>query len=143
MTQTREFVIIPKEGDSIRPEFDRFLEAARERGWDQFNVLFGFAWGNYVYEHNWIAKVISLDDLKSKVTALEHKNDGSIGDDDLFVTVEKTGVQHTFCHENDIHLEGRPDDEYLTAEVARYRHLGWEVHERTNSSEQGGGAKAD
>jgi hypothetical protein len=143
MNESREIVFRPTEGCDIRAEFDRFLATAHEEGWDKLKVLFGFAWGNYAYEGDWIEEVISPGELQARVRGLEDHQDGAIGSDDLFVTVLTTAVRHTFCHENDIHLEGRIDDRYVAAEAARYRSLGWERFERARNSGQDGEAERD
>lgn len=134
MSLIREIIVRPKEGDNIRSEFDRFLTTAGSMGWNQLEVLFGFAWGNYTYKDDWIEKVVSPDALKKWVGELEQKGDGAIGEDDLFVTVVATGIQYTFCHENDIHLAGPPDDPYIDAVADRYRSLGWALHDRTKEA---------
>jgi hypothetical protein len=130
----REIIVRPKDGDDIRCEFDRFLSTARSRGWNELKILFGFAWGNYAYENDWIEEVVSPDGLETRVRELEEKGDGSIGEDDLFVTVLAIGIQHTFCHENDIHIEGPHDDPYIDEEAGRYQSLGWELHDRTKEA---------
>lgn len=131
MLETREIIATPPEGGDIRAEFDRFLALAGERDWNQLTVLFGFAWGNDAYEDNWIEEVMSPAELKARVDALEENEYGSISDDDLFVTIGEHGTQFTFCHENDIHIKGVPDDPILVAELERYRSLGWRVGEKS------------
>lgn len=74
-----------------------------------------------------------------EIRSAERNNDGSISEDDLYVTVLATGVEHTFCHENDIHLKGELEDEYMRTEVTRYQENGWEVHERVTKNGEGGG----
>lgn len=136
MKLTREIIARPKDGDDIRDEFFRFLEEADEKKWGSLGVLFGFAWGNYAYVDNWIEEELNVDELRLRVQELEGRGDGSISEDDLFVTVGATGIQHTFCHENDIHIEGALENDCLTEEAARFRSLGWGVHDRTKTSEQ-------
>lgn len=133
MAQTREIIVRPKPGEDIRGDFARFLTLAGERDWSRLKVLFGFAWGNYAYEDDWIEEVVSPTQLKKRVDVLEENGDGAIGDDDLFITIEGLGTQFTFCHENDIHIEGVLDDPLLASELDRYRDLGWEIYERTKN----------
>ncbi|MEP4076208.1 hypothetical protein [Haloferula sp.] len=133
MAQTREIIVRPKPGEDIRGDFARFLSLASERDWTRLKVLFGFAWGNYAYKADWIEEVMSPTELKERVDALEENGDGAIGDDDLFVSIEGLGIQFTFCHENDIHIEGSPHAPLLVSELDRYRDLGWEIHERTKN----------
>ena len=101
--------------------------------------MFGFSWGNYVYDNDWLEEVISPDVLNARVESAEKNNEGSISEDNLFVTVLATAVEHTFCHENDVRLKGELEDEYMMSEVTRYQEIGWEVYERvTRNGEIGG-----
>lgn len=133
MALRREIIVRPKPGENIRSEFERFLSLAHDRDWSHLKVLFGFAWGSAAYQGDWIEEVISPGTLKERVDELERLGEGAISDDDLFVTLENSGTQFTFCHENDIHVEGSSDDPILAAELDRYRSLGWEIHERTKN----------
>jgi hypothetical protein len=142
MTKIREIVARPKPSDNIRPEFDSFVSRAEERGWLQLKVLFGFAWGNRVYKDDWIEEIMTPAELQSRVNELERNGIGSIGDDDLYVTIEGGGTQFTFCHENDIHVEGSLDDPLIQSELDRFQQLGWDICERTKKSEQGGGGNS-
>ncbi|MGI9243343.1 MAG: hypothetical protein ACR2RV_21270 [Verrucomicrobiales bacterium] len=131
MKVVREIIVRPDDGGDIRSEFDRFLSMAKDQGWDQLEVLFGFAWGSDAYEGNWIEEEFSPDGLKARVRELEADGCGEISSDDLFVTVPALGVQYKFCHENDLHLEGPPDSVHLEHEAAHFRALGRAVIDRT------------
>ena len=135
-----EIVATPGSGHNIRQEFERLIDHARTSDWRQLKVLFGFAWGNYVYPDEWREEIFSPDELCSRVRNLENQNDGSIGTDDLSITVVSTGLRYTFCHENDIHLEGFAEDPGFCAERIRLQKLGWRIHELKNTSEQGAAA---
>jgi len=124
-----EIVARPTEGEDIRSEFDRFLDLSRKEGWNELKVLFGFAWGNYVYEHDWIEEVMSPNELQKKVQDAEMNGDGSISDDDLHIKVVATGRDYTFCHENDIHISGAIDDAYILDEAERFKSRGWKIYE--------------
>jgi hypothetical protein len=135
MRATVEVIVRPKTREDVRREFSRFLERARSAGWAELKVLFGFAWGNDVYTGDWIEEILTPDQLLQRVEAAEQKGYGRIGGDDLFVTPIVTGVQHTFCHESDIHLEAADNDAYIASEVLRFRDMGWELHQRFKGSE--------
>jgi hypothetical protein len=124
-----EIIARPKSGKDIRSEFDRFLELSRKEGWNELKVLFGFAWGNYVYEGDWIEEIISPDELQKRVKDAEMNGDGSISNDDLYIKVLATGRDYTFCHENDIHISGAVGDAHILEEAERFKSLGWEIYE--------------
>lgn len=136
MKTIREFVVRPKPGENIRTAFECFLLRATEEGWPKLKVLFGCAWGNHVHGKEWIEKDMSAAELSVSVMELEAQGVGLIGDDDLYVTIESTGTQFTFCHENDIHIQGSPEDLFVQAELGRFRNMGWAIHERTKAPNQ-------
>jgi hypothetical protein len=127
---TLEIAARPETADAVRREFYAFLERAKSQGWLELKVLFGFAWGNYIYEKDWIEEIMNPDQLAERVATAESARDGMIGSDDLYVTPLALGVKHTFCHEADIHLEGPVDSDYIASEAARLEALGWNIYER-------------
>ena len=127
---TLEIAARPSDADEVRREFISFIDRAKSKGWSELRVLFGFAWGNYIYEKDWIEEIMTPDQLSERVAAAESARDGKIGSDDLYVTPLAIGVQHTFCHEADIHLEGPDNSDYIASEAARFCSLGCDVYER-------------
>jgi len=128
---TLEISARPSSTEDVREEFSRFLDYAKAQGWTELRVLFGFAWGSYIYEKDWIEEIMTPEELAARVAKAELAKDGKIGSDDLYVTPLALGIEHTFCHEADIHLEGPEDSEYIAAEAKRFESLGWTVYERT------------
>lgn len=132
MSRTLEILAKPPKGTNIKLEFSQFLTKARDKKWNKLSVMFGFAWANYIYDTEWIEQTFTPDELEAKVQSIELNDDGKIGDDDLYITIPNIGVHYTFCHENDIHLEGSTNSKYILAEKNRYQSLGWQVYERYN-----------
>ena len=130
MPSAMEILARPPEGDTIQDEFNRFLAIAREYGWDKLKVMFGFAWGNDIYNQDWLEEVMSPSELEHKVREAEDSGFGSICDDDLYVAVTNLEVEFTFCHENDIHISGAKDSSFIQSEKIRFLDLGWDVFER-------------
>jgi hypothetical protein len=130
---TIQIVALPESVDDLRNEFRAFIDRAKVERWNELNVLFGFAWGNYIYEKDWIEEIMTPVDLADRVARLEAANDGAIGSDDLFVTPLRLGVKYTFCHEADIHLEGPLESDYIAAESMRLKSLGWTICETTKT----------
>ena len=133
-----KIVARPQNADDVRREFQKFLERAKAQNWTELKVLFGFAWGNTIYENDWLEEIMTPDELAARVSKVELSKDGRIGSDDLYVTPIALGIEHTFCHESDIHLEGSEDSEYIQSELKRFESLGWEIYKTTKSSEQVG-----
>ena len=88
---------------AIKSAFGRMVDIGIQYG-DKVTVLFGFAWGNYIYD--WKDQVMSWAELSEAVTNAEENGDGSIGSDDLYLTVGED--KFTFCHHSDIHYPDQP-----------------------------------
>lgn len=143
MKSTLTIIARPKSADLVRKEFDAFLARAEKENWTELNVTFGFAWGNYLYERDWLEELFNANELREKVKEAEENGDGAIGSDDLYVTPVGIGVEYTFCHEADIHLEGSQDSEFLKNEKERYQSMGWDIYETLKpKSEQDGAGNA-
>jgi len=133
MNPTLEIVARPPDGEDIRNEFNRFISIAREAGCQRLSIMFGFAWGNDVYDDDWLEEDLSPSEVETRVMEAEGAGFGAVADDDLFVTVPETGLKYTFCHENDIHVEGDPDGQFIHEERSRFLAMNWIIHERTNT----------
>lgn len=124
-----ELIITPTPEGNIREEFSRFLLRAKLEKWELL-VMFGFAWGNQIYQSNWIEEQLTPNELEEKVKNAEVNGLGSIGTDDLFIDLINRDIQYTFCHEADIHLTSSHESEFIAAEKRRFLNLGWSVLER-------------
>jgi hypothetical protein len=120
------------DGENIRVAFQQFLVDAAQDPSNQLSVMFGFAWGNDIYASDWLEELLSPSELRARVQSAEEAGLGSISDDDLYVTVAKTGLRYTFCHENDIHVEGDPTSSDINELRSRFLSMGWQVFERIN-----------
>ena len=129
----RRIIAVPADTDSIRFEFTRFLDRALAEGWVEMKVRFGFAWSAHPGMGDGTEKMMSPVMLAETVSAAESQNQGKIGSDDLYVTPIALGVEHLFCHDADIHLQGPEESAYIESEAARFSALGWKVYDSRTS----------
>ena len=114
----------------IRNEYDFLIHRSKTEGWKKLRLMFGFAWANDIYEWDWIEEDLGPEEVRDRVAFAEAKTRGKVGSDDLFVTILEHDVRYLFCHESDIHLEGRKRNPFLRDEVRRFRSMGWKVTEK-------------
>lgn len=129
-----ELIGIPPQSDAVdavRRDFEalvRDLEASPSK---RVSVMFGFAWGNEIYERDWLALELSGAELRARVAAAETNGIGRIGSDDLHITLPDVGVERTYCHEADVHVIAAEDTHpYLEAQRQEWVRSGWQVHGR-------------
>jgi hypothetical protein len=125
----RRIIAVPSHAEAVRSEFKRFLDEASLENWVELKVRFGFAWNARPDRGDGAEIIMSPAILAETVAAAESQKEGRIGSDDLFVTPAALGVEHLFCHDADIHLEGPESSEYLESAACRFASLGWAVYD--------------
>ena len=99
----REIRTHPLTAEQVRGELRYFVEYFRGIGKEDWEILFGYAWGTEYYPGNeWAYESIELVDLERKVSEVESSGTGVLSRDDLFVRTE--GLEFRFCHESDLHI---------------------------------------
>lgn len=123
------FIGRPPDLEAVRNDFDEFVTDLESRPSEKGCVVFGFAWGNETYEHDWLEMDLTGSELRSRVASAEDAGLGQIGTDDLCVAIAALGAQRHHCHEADIHVTAA-DAGHPHAEAARHEWLerGWEVY---------------
>lgn len=126
-----ELIGRPSNEAEVRRDFEEFCASLESQPGHQVRVVFGFAWGNNIYKDKWIELELSGADLRKKIAEAEHKKNGRIGEDDLFVTLPDMGVERHYCHEADVHVTAqRHDHPYILAEKQKWIARGWKIYER-------------
>jgi hypothetical protein len=117
------------DAEAVRRDFDEFVTELESRSSERVLVLFGFAWGNEIYEHDWLELDLTGSELRSRVAEAEAAGLGKVGSDDLYITLPGLGVKRLYCHEADIHVTAADAAHpYLEAERQEWLHRGWEVY---------------
>jgi hypothetical protein len=126
---TNGFVGRPPDAEAVRMDFDDFVTELESRPSEKVRVVFGLAWGNEVYEHDWLELDLTGSELRSRVAAAEAAGLGKIGSDDLHIKIPAPGAERQYCHEADIHVTAAdPRHPYVEAERQRWLEMGWAVY---------------
>jgi hypothetical protein len=126
---THGFIGKPPDAAAVRKDFDDFVTELESRPSEKVRVVFGFAWGNKIYEHDWLELELTGSELRSRVAAAEAAGLGKIGADDLHIAVPTLGYERQYCHEADIHVTAaEAKHPYVEAERQRWLDRGWVVY---------------
>ncbi len=128
-----QIVGTPPDPKDIRDDFDGFIQKLERMGIARVKMLFGFAWANELYEKDWLELHVTPKQLREKVSVAEKSGAGSLGDDDIFITVEELGYERQYCHHADIHLEAESSNSFAEEQKAEWIARGWQVHESSGS----------
>jgi hypothetical protein len=128
------FVGRPPDAEALRKDFDEFVSELESKPSEKVRVLFGFAWANEIYEHDWLELNLTGSELRSRVAHAEAAGLGRIGSDDLYITLPEIGVERQYCHEADIHVTAADAKHpYVEAERQSWVSKGWEVYPCTDA----------
>lgn len=122
------FIGIPPNVEAVRRDFDDFVTELESMPSEKVRVLFGFAWGNEIYERDWLELNLTGNELRARVSEAEAAGLGKIGSDDIYITLPALGVERQYCHEADIHVTAADAKHpYVVAERQRWLDKGWKV----------------
>lgn len=124
----------PRDAEALRRDFDEFVTELESRPAERVGVVFGFAWGNEIYEGDWLELSLTGGELRARVAEAEAAGLGKIGSDDLYIKLPALGIERQYCHEADIHVTAA-DSEHPYVAAARQEWLarGWEVSPCTDA----------
>jgi len=128
------FIGRPPDAEAVRKDFEQFVAELESRPSERVGVVFGFAWGNEIYERDWLELDLTGSELRTRVAEAEAAGLGRIGADDLYITLPALGVERQYCHEADIHVTAEDASHpYVEAERQRWLACGWEVSPCANA----------
>ena len=116
--------------NAIREDFKSFINDPEVISENYINVVFGFAWGNAIYESDWVELRMTGSELYERVKIAEAQGLGSIGTDDLYIVFPRLGVEVQYCHEADIHITAKDTTHpYVVKKQKEWLKKRWEVIE--------------
>jgi len=121
----REIVTDPVGTEDLWADLRTNIELLKASGYTLALVFFGFAWGEEIYEDQWIEIPISLDDLETKIRNAEEKGFGSLGNDNLYFTIEELPLRLNYSYESVIHLSYSEGNEIALTIQKRWLSQGW------------------
>lgn len=105
-----EIVTDPLQGTDLRRDLEVNLARMKALGVLEISLLFGYSWGKHIYQTQWKEMTVSPDEAQSLVHRAEKQGFGELGDDNLYLSVEKYNLRLQYSHEADIHLSfGTPN----------------------------------
>lgn len=105
MKDDQQFSTSILELDVLWKQLRSFLSILKNNGIREVDILFGSAWGNFIYPGvNWEYIRLPVEQVESRIIEEEEKENGKFGSDDLFLTHPDISFEIQFCHEADIHL---------------------------------------
>lgn len=128
----REIVTDPLGAEDLWSDLRANIELLKASGYTEAMVLFGFAWGKDIYEGQWKDMPLSLDDLETTVCKAEAKGFGSLGNDNLYFTIEELPLRLNYSYESVIHLSYSEGNEIALTIQKRWLSQGW-LNESRNS----------
>lgn len=136
----REILTYPIEKDQVHDELVFFVEYFSGKGFEDCEILFGFAWGiEYYPGKDWPYEKIKLSNLIEKVDEVEASGIGSLGYDDLFIKI--ADLEFRFCNDTDIHIYFEKSNEDIEFYYTRWKQLGYQPAEWIKNQKNGPGER--
>lgn len=105
MKQSKQIKTKELSSETIWTELRDFLKWVESQGLREAEILFGFAWGNYIYPtKDWVYIKLPLADIETRLKDEEKNLTGKLGSDDLYIRHPDLPFELQFCHESDIHI---------------------------------------
>jgi hypothetical protein len=121
----REISIHEVDDAVLLGEFRHLVLYLRGLDHERCEVLFGWHWGiDYYPTSKWVAEVIPLAELESKVRQVENAGLGRLGGDDLQVKVPGLECEFCFCHHSGVHLTFTPPNQIAVDFLERWQSAG-------------------
>jgi uncharacterized protein YigE (DUF2233 family) len=105
--------------------FRRILSLLISERIEKVEITYGFAWGNDIYEAEWLPIGVAPSKIEAMVEVESQKGSGAIGSDDFYITINSEAIQIQVCHENDIHIEYNTESALLTLIKTAIHHEEW------------------
>ncbi len=120
-----EIITDPLQGRDLRHDLGVSLAGMKALGVAEVSLLFGFSWGSRIYEKAWEELPVSPDQAQALVRRAEKQGFGRLGDDNLYLTVEKFNLRLQYSHEADIHLSFNTPNRLVHDILDRWAAMQW------------------
>jgi hypothetical protein len=120
-----EIITDPLRGKDLRHDLGANLAGMKALGVTEMSLLFGFSWGNHIYEKEWKELPVSPDKAQALVRRAEELGFGRLGNDNLYLTVEKFNLRLQYSHEADIHLSFNTPNRLVHDILDRWTTMQW------------------
>lgn len=126
----RELITDPLGIEDLWADLRANIELLKTSGYTRALVFFGFGWGEYIYENHWEDIPMLLDDLETSIMDAEKKGYGSLGNDNLYFTIEEIPLRLSYSYESVIHLSYTGDNDIALTIQKQWLSQGWLTESR-------------
>ncbi len=128
-----EIVTDPLQGTDLRCDLEANIASMKALGVVEISLLFGFSWGKHIYEKEWKELPASPDEARMLVCRAEKLGFGCLGDDNLYLTVEKYDLRLQYSQEADIHLSFGTPNHLVHDILGRWETNQWLCYNRSKA----------
>lgn len=131
-----EIITDPLRGMDLRHDLKVSLAQMKALGLHEVALLFGFAWGNHIYEKDWKEIPVSPDEAQTLVQSAEKQGFGQLGGDNLYLIVKQYNLRLLYSHEADIHLSFAKPNRLVHDIVDRWNAMQWLCYNKSKVLEK-------
>jgi len=123
----KEMVTDPLGAEDLWADLHINLKHLQELGIEEVLIFFGFSWGKSFYgqDEPWHDILVPLGAVEKMLTEAHEKGWGTLGNDNLYITIPILDVRLQYSHEVDIHLSFGTVNPFVTTVLDRWASNQW------------------
>ncbi len=121
----REVITDPLDAADLWADLRENLRLIQQMGINEVYLFFGYSWGKHVYAEQWVEIPVHPAQVEQRIIDAEHKQYGSVGDDNLYVRIPDIEVRVEYTYETDIHISYAEENSFVKTVLERWRANGW------------------
>jgi hypothetical protein len=126
----REIITDPLDAEDLWTDLRINLALLQEMNITEILLLFGFAWGNSVYSGDWVDEPTNPGQVLIQVASAEQNKYGSLGNDNLYITVPALDARLQYSYESDIHLSYSTPNSFVKSNYIRWTANNWFIESK-------------
>jgi hypothetical protein len=131
-----EIITDPLQGSDLRHDLEVNLARMKALGVFEATLLFGFSWGQHIYDKQWKELPVSPDQVLGLVSRAERLKYGRLGGDNLYLTVAQFNLRLQYSHEADIHLSFDTPNRLVYDILDRWTAMQWLCYNKSRALEK-------
>lgn len=129
----REVVTDPLDAADLWADLRENLRLIQQMGMEEVRLFFGYSWGKHIYEDRWVEIPIHPAQVAQQIIDAEHRQYGSVGDDNFYIRIPDIDVRVEYTYETDIHLSYAEENSFVKTLLARWNANGWMMERKRRS----------
>ena len=123
----REMVTDPLGVEDLWSDLRINLESLKRLGVKEILLLFGFSWGKSIYreEKTWHEMPAALDEVEKLIFDAQDKGYGTLGQDNLYMSIHDFDARLQYSNDIDIHLSFGKMNPFVKSVLDRWRANEW------------------